>query len=410
MDATLDAAVETLDTALGKSAPRRTPTLDSLSPSQIRAIRSIPPHEQAHVPAMDARRPAGIFTDPAHYERERDLLFRKVAVPVTLSAMLPQPKMFLACEGYGVPILISRDANGKAHAFLNACRHKGSKIVEHCDPLKAGRVSCPYHAWTYGADGALVGIPRHETFPTVDKADHGLTALPCHEGAGFIWVMLDRKAEPDFSAVNAELAEDFAALGIPDAHIFDRATHKLDANWKLVIEPFLEGYHVQRLHAASIGGLFADVPNAIDRLGPHIRQISGKANFEPAMLDLPDENIHKTVTHAYLVFPNTIIVTSPYYINVMIIMPNGVNRSTVDYFMLTPGPADSPKAEDLYRRSFDLMQKVFGTEDFRAACISQQGLESGALEETVYGGLESQIPVFYETVERFLEPGNAGRA
>lgn len=395
----MDGADPTAETA---PAPRKVQTLDSLSPSQIRAIRSIPPHEQAHVPAIDSRRPVGLFVDPEHYALEQKALFRRTPVPVTLSRMLPDPKMFLAIDSYGVPLLISRDAQGVVHAFLNACQHKGSKVVERCDAFKAGKVSCPYHAWTYAADGALIGIPRHETFPTVDKADHGLAELPSLEAGGFIWVMLDRAAPADFGGVTDELVADFEALGLHTAHIFDKATHHLDANWKLVIEPFLEGYHVQRLHAASIGDLFADVPNAVDRLGPHIRQISGKANFEPAMLDLPGENIHKTVTHAYLVFPNTIIVTSPYYINVMIIVPRGVNRSTVEYFMLTPGPADSDKAQDLYQRSFELMQKVFGTEDFRAACISQVGLESGALTEVVYGGLEQQIPVFYETVDRYL--------
>lgn len=395
----------TADRTKSKPAPaaRRVATLDTLSPSQIAAIRSIPPHEQAHAPAIDARRSVAMFVDPAHYDREQKSLFRRVPVPVTLSSMLPDPKMFLAVDGYGVPILLSRDAAGQVHAFLNACQHKGSKVVERCDPFKAGRVSCPYHAWTYAVDGALIGIPRHETFPTVSKEDHGLAKLPCLEAGGFIWVVLDRTAPPDFNGVTAELVEDFEALGLPTAHIFDRATHRLDANWKLVIEPFLEGYHVQRLHSASIGDLFADVPNTVDRLGPHMRQISGKANFEPEMLDLPGENIHKTVTHAYLVFPNTIIVTSPYYINVMIIMPNGVNRSTVEYFMLTPGPADNPKALDLYTKSFALMQKVFGTEDFRAACISQTGLESGALTEVVYGGLEAQIPIFYETVDQYLD-------
>ncbi|WP_229459246.1 SRPBCC family protein [Massilia cavernae] len=172
----------------------------------------------------------------------------------------------------------------------------------------------------------------------------------------------------------------------------------------MVIEPFLEGYHVQRLHASTIGSMFADVATIMSRIGPHIRQVSGKAQFEPAMLDLPGENIHKTVTHSYLVFPNTVIVTSPYYISVMIIGPRAANRSTVDYFMLTPGPADSDKALDLYTRSYDMVLNVFGNEDFRAASLSQKGLESGALAELVYGGLEASIPAFYETVEQFCNP------
>src|SRR5207244_2298032 len=99
-----------------------------------------------------------------------------------------------------------------------------------------------------------------------------------------------------------------------------RRTYDLAANWKLVIEPFLEGYHVQRLHAKSIGNLFADSPNVFSHFGHHIRQTSGKAHFNPELLKEKDGNIHKHITHAYLLFPNTIVVTSPYYISVMILM------------------------------------------------------------------------------------------
>ncbi len=385
-----------------KPAERKVATLESLSPGQVAAIRSIPRHDTAAAPRIDDRRPASIFIDPARFALERDNLLRRQPVAVSLSCLLATPGSVLAHDGYGVPILLTRDREGQVRAFLNVCRHKGSKIVETCEPHKAGRVTCPYHAWTYGLDGRLVGLPREETFPSVDKADYGLVPLHCQEAGGFIWVILDRHAEPDFASLAPQMVEDMDALGIPTAHAYGRKTFKLKANWKLVIEPFLEGYHVQRLHAQSIGGLFADVPNATHRLGPHIRQISGKANFEPEMIDLPGENIHKTVTHAYLLFPNTVVVTSPYYISVMIIMPNAVGESTVDYFMLTPGLADNPKAEELYAKSYELILKVFGTEDFRAAEISQVGLESGALEEVVYGGLETSIPEFYRTLESYL--------
>lgn len=383
-------------------AERKVATLDTLSSSQVAAIRSIPPHGAAAAPRKDAKRPASIFLDDGRFALEQARVFKRLPVPVTLSVMLPGPGSVLAHEGYGLPILLTRDKAGEVHAFLNVCRHKGSKIIETCEPLKTGRLSCPYHAWTYALDGRLIGLPREETFPSVDKSDHGLVPLHCQEAGGLIWVILDHRAAPDFSSVEPQLVEDMDALGIPTAHPYGRKTFKLEANWKLVIEPFLEGYHVQRLHAQSIGGLFADVPNATHRLGLHIRQISGKANFEPEMLDIPGENIHKTVTHAYLLFPNTVVVTSPYYISVMIIMPNGVDRSTVDYFMLTPSPADNPKAEELYARSYELILKVFGTEDFRAAEISQAGLRSGALDEVVYGGLEASIPEFYGSLESFL--------
>lgn len=383
-------------------APRRIPTLDTLSTSQISAIRAIPPHDQAAPQAIEARRPASMFTDPARFAQEQARVFRRAPVPVTLSARLPSPGAALAHDGYGVPLILARGRDGRVRAFLNACRHKGARLIEGCEIHALNKLTCPYHAWTYALDGALIGVPREETFKNLDRASRGLAELHCREWGGFIWVILDREAAPDFGDLVDDLEMDMAALGLPTAHIYGSRTFRLKANWKLVLEPFLEGYHVQRLHAESIGGLYADTPCVVHRLGRHLRQISGKINFDPSMLDLPGENIHKTVTHAYQLFPSTVVVTSPYYISVMIIMPNGVDRSTVDYFMLTPAPADSEKAEDVYARSYALILKVFGTEDFRAAEISQVGLASGALEDVLYGGLESCIPAYYQTLDSYL--------
>lgn len=381
---------------------RKIPTLDSLSAGQIAAIRSIPPHDKAGIVRQLATRPVSMFLERDYFEREQQAVFRRFPVPVIPSNMIAEPGRVIAHDGYGLPLILTRDRDGKVHAFVNACRHKGSKVVEKCESFKANVLSCPYHAWSYALDGRLVGLPREEMFPGIEKKDHGLIELPSREAGGLIWVHLDCNATEDFSHIADALVEDLDALGVPSSFTYGHKSFDLNANWKLVLEPFLEGYHVQRLHAQSIGQLFADVPNRIDRLGPHTRQISGKANFEPAMLDVPGENIHKTVTHAYQVFPNTVVVTSPYYISLMIIMPRAENRSVVDYYMLVPSAPDNPTAEDLYARSYELILKVFGTEDFRAAEISQEGLSTGVIDKMIYGGLETSIPEFYKTLEGYL--------
>ena len=386
-----------------QSPPRpKLPTLDTLSESQIEAIRSIRSHEEAAPKAIEASRPASIFTDEARFALEQRSLFRRLPVPVTLSSRLPGPGWVVALDGYGLPLVVTRDRDGRAHAFLNACQHKGSKVVEVCGPHRASRLICPYHAWTYGLDGTLLTVPRQETFTNLDKSTRGLAELPCRESGGMIWAQLDRHRAPDFSTLSDQLETDFDSMGIPNAHIHGHKRFELKANWKLVLEPFLEGYHVQRLHSQSIGDLFADVPNVHDRFGLHTRQISGKMNYTPELLDGEIKNIHSVVTHAYLAFPSTVVVTSPYYISVMIIMPTGVRTSTVDYYMLVPSAPDNPKAEDLYARSYELILKVFGTEDFRAAEISQAGLDSGALDTVLYGGLEEAIPDYYENLEAQL--------
>jgi phenylpropionate dioxygenase-like ring-hydroxylating dioxygenase large terminal subunit len=251
-----------------------------------------------------------------------------------------------------------------------------------------------------------MGVPREETFKNLDKASRNLVALPAQESGGLIWVQLDRHAAPDFSSLSEQVALDLTSMGIPNCHIYGRKSFEVKANWKLVLEPFLEGYHVQRLHARSIGRLFADTPNIADRFGLHYRQISGKAHYTPQALDDTDANIHATVTHAYQLFPSTVIVTSPYYISVMIIMPQSVGRSTVEYFMTTRSAPDNPKAEELYARSYETILNVFGGEDFRAAEWSQEGLAAGALENVVYCGLEEAIPQYYDVLDKLVAGGS----
>lgn len=385
-----------------EQAPRKITRLSDLTPSQIEAIRKIPAEKDAELVPFAATRPNAIFTGRERFELEQEKIFRRYPVPVTLSALL-EPGSVVASDGYGVPLLVSRTRDGSVRAFINACQHKGSKLVEDCAVRKQGRLTCPYHAWTYGIDGKLIGIARSEAFENIDKSDRGLAELEAREWGGVIYVQLDREVAPDWSKLSEQVADDFEALGIPDAHVYGRKTFDLKANWKVVLEPFLEGYHVQRLHAASIGDNFQDAPNIVDMFGPNIRQVSGRIGYVPEMLDEdPEANVHKLVTHAYTGFPNCVVVTSQYYTSVMILMPRDVDRTVVEYFMITPEAASTPKAEEVFGRSFELILSVFGGEDFRAAEISQEGLAAGVPEETIYCGLETNIVRYYEALEALL--------
>lgn len=386
-----------------KPPERKVTTLGMLNADLQRAIRRIPAEADALIEPIEATRPNAIFTGHERFDAEQSMIFRRYPVPVTLSALLPEPGMVVAHEGYGTPLLIARTRAGEVKAFVNACQHKGAKLVEDCEVRRQGRLTCPYHAWTYAIDGKLIGVARSEAFENLDKAARGLKELPAREWGGVIYVQVDGRADPDWSQLSPQIAQDFASLGIPDAHVYGRKTFDLKANWKVVLEPFLEGYHVQRLHAASIGDMFPDAPNIVDLFGANVRQISGRIGYTPDMLDEnPDANIHKLVTHAYTAFPNCVVVTSQYYISVMILMPRAVDRTVVDYFMLTPEAAATQKAEEVFQRSYELILDVFGNEDFRAAEISQQGLSAGVPAHTVYCGLESNIVRYYDAVEALL--------
>lgn len=383
---------------------RRVPTLDTLSDSQIKAIRSIPAlnSDAARPRAIQASRPVSIFLDRARYDLEQEKVFRSLPVPLSLSVMLPQPGTAVAVNTYGTDVLLTRAKDGVVHAFLNACTHKGSQLIECGEPKTTSRLICPYHAWTFALDGRLIGVPRSETFTGLCKENRPLAQLACQEMGGIIWVGLDRNRRYDFSSIDSQLVTDFEALNLPRMHLYGRKIFDLKANWKLVLEPFLEPYHVQRLHAKSVGPLFVDNPGVHHVLGRNIRQASGKTNFTPEVLDAPGENIHKSMTFAYQVFPNMVVVTSPYYISAMILVPRGVDRTLVDYMMLTREAPDNPKAEELFSRSYETILSVFGGEDFRAAELSHQGLSSGAIDNVIYSGMEEMIPLYYGMLEKQL--------
>lgn len=343
---------------------------------------------------------SAVYTDPQRFEAEQKSIFSKVPLIVAPSALLPERKHAFTHDGYGVPLLVTRDGEGQAHVLANVCRHRGTRLVDSDDVVPAKGIACPYHAWTYAPDGSLKGLPRAECFPGLDKSTKSLLSFAAVESGGLIW--FGKAPDTDFASAEA-LANDFDAFGMGSLHLYRRNTHEVAANWKLIVDAFLESYHVQRLHAGTIASFFADGITAGDTIGPHMRSVVGRSE-NLADMDRDDwGQLRRAVTYTYMIFPFSVLVVSPDYINLLVIMPQSVGRSLVEDFMLIPEPPADAQAEEHWRKSWDLLDGgTFGGEDFRAAALCQQGLESGLLDKATLGTLESGIADFHATIDAML--------
>lgn len=353
--------------------------------------------EITHVPAL-------VYTDPAYFAREKAALFDRLPQVIAPSVLLPEPNMAVAHDATSRPLLLTRDGEGKVHVFLNVCRHRGTRLVEGTEVQCAKRLVCPYHAWTYRTDGALLALPRPETFPGLEKEAMGLIELPSCEAGGLIWFAPCEGA--DFSDAKA-LGEDVARFGIESGFLFRRRLHTVRGNWKLIMDAFLESYHVTRLHARTIGPFFKDGVTAGDMIGPHARAAVGRAE-EVAGVDLTDmEAMRRVITFAYQLQTGAILIPSPDYFNLMVLMPQSHELTLVEDFMIIPEEPQTDKARDHWERSWTLLDEgVFASEDFRAAELGQQGLATGAIRELTLGALEGGIRRFHETVEEALRSSN----
>ena len=216
--------------------------------------------------------PVDDYTCPRQAALEREAFFRRGAVNIGLSCLLPDPGDWMTHDYTSVPILLVRQPDGSLRASLNVCRHRGARVAEGCGG-NASSFSCPYHGWTYGLDGALVARPDERSFATVDRAVCGLRAVPVVEKYGMIWVCPTPGATLDVDGLLDGLATDLSAYGFATFHHYETRVLQRRINWKLAVDTFLESYHLNALHGDTISPLFYANRSTFEGFGPNLRWI-----------------------------------------------------------------------------------------------------------------------------------------
>ena len=346
-----------------------------------------------------------LYINQELFELEMEQLFVNTWVYVGHASQVPNKGDFYTTTVGTESVIMVRHTDDSIRVLYNRCPHKGVQVAGETCGNTGKFFRCPYHAWTYSVDGRLLALPRPDTFPGLEKDGYSLVELPSCETGGLIW-FCPREETADFTLAQT-IGADFDALGMGEQVLFRRKTHEVAGNWKLIMDAFLESYHVTRLHAKTIGPFFKDGATSGDMIGPHARSAVGRLE-DMDKVDLTDmAALRRVVTYAYQLLPGALIIPSPDYINVMVMMPQAHDRTLVEDFMLIPEHPATDKARDHWERSWALLDGgVFAGEDFRAAELGQQGLATGAVPHLTLGTLEGGIRRYHETVEEALRAAN----
>jgi choline monooxygenase len=352
------------------------------------------------------REPVENYLSAGRFSEELRLLRRMPSVFVP-SATIPNPGDHVERTAFGVPLFAVRGRDQRARVFRNACRHRGFALVEEAGSSRA--LVCRYHGWTYRLDGSLSHAPHADAFPDLDMSTRGLVEVASREVDGLIIIGALDTGQPGAASDEAMAAltdgSPWREKLVPAKRLVYVESTPKAMNWKVLVEQFLEGYHIRSTHKDTFFPVQYDDLNVVEQFGPNSRITFPYRNIE-RLRDRPETTwtTDARVTYVYHLFPNVMVATFPDLVLVITIDPVDIDHSTlVVYTMVRPEIAD--------RASVDSPKNPAGAgsfiargavEDNEMSVGVQRGLHAGANEFVEFGRHESAIGHFHATLDERL--------
>jgi phenylpropionate dioxygenase-like ring-hydroxylating dioxygenase large terminal subunit len=339
------------------------------------------------------REPVENYRSPARFEAERALL-RRSPIAFCPSAALPAAGSFVAREAGGTPLLAVRGSDGRVRAFRNACRHRGTQLAAGSGCSQA--FTCPYHGWVYGLDGGLRHVPHEHGFPGLDKSARGLVPLAAREAQGLVFVTQEAPLrDAGLDALPPLVGGEWRLAGTSELEI--------PANWKILVEGFLEGYHIRATHARTFYPVQYDNLNVVERLGDHNRIAFPYRAIEKQRALAPEaRSADGKLTYVYHLFPNAMLATFPGRLLMVAIEPLAIDRTLFVTYALSDRDGGDGEAQATLARGADLVN-AGSAEDRDVACAIQRSLASGANEFFEFGLFEGAIGHFHRSLQAALD-------
>ena len=354
--------------------------------------------------------PRWTYRDPEFLDLERRRLFKRNWLLVCHVNDIPEPRDFRTFDAVGERALVVRGRDGQVRAFHNVCRHRGAKLLDRDSGSCPRVLTCPFHGWTYGLDGKLIGVPAQKTFDGLVKSKNGLVPLDLEIWHGLVFVR--------FQSGGSSLADTMAPVNhlIEPYRLQDMLPlagtdyHEIKPyNWKIIHDIDNEGYHVPVGHPALnqlygesyVDGQVDDIPVSRATLN-EIPGINWSVNRYQALLPtfdhLPEENQRLWL---YIgIFPSMVIGLYPDSVEYYMTLPLDIDRTV--YRGAAYGLPDSRRGIDAVRYLNRRINRETSEEDESFVRWMQEGLDSSAFPEQKLSSLESGVRVFHKRIQQEL--------
>lgn len=235
--------------------------------------------------------PAWTYDDAEFHSAELTRVFRPSWQIVCHDSDIASTGDYHILNYAGESVIVLRGEDGAARAFTNVCRHRGARLVDGTSGC-VRRIVCPYHAWTYGLDGTLIGMPMKASYGAIDSESLGLAPVELERYLGFLFVRLDDDGGPSVKEMMTPYAKEIAPYRLADLQPVGRVTLRpRNVNWKNIGDNYSDGLHIAVAHPG-LKRLMAD--GYAVQASAHVDRMSGP------ILDCPSTNLSERTYQHFL--------------------------------------------------------------------------------------------------------------
>jgi phenylpropionate dioxygenase-like ring-hydroxylating dioxygenase large terminal subunit len=355
------------------------------------------------------RIPAGRYTDPDFLALEKERLWERSWLYVCHSDQLPVAGSFVTFENTGSPIVVVRGKDETIRAFYNTCQHRGGPLVKNASGTLEGAFVCAFHGWKYDLNGRLVGVRDRSDFGNLDFDCLGLNEIRCESFGNWIFVNEDPQTESLLSYLTP-VADHWQQIEPHATRHIASSSYVVKCNFKMLLEAFLEVYHLGNVHAATVDR-FLDYRSSRHVLWPRGHSLMVTPNRDPEWVDpgtkgMPEfpgvSDLPGRLNISYNVFPNLITPIAPTGIPFLLFWPEDDATTKIDCHWFSPDWGEGEKHElwETRMRNFERILE----EDLELAPYLQKSLKSKGFSGGKLSFQERRIYHWHEELDRRIGP------